>query len=335
MAAAERKFDFSSVPENRTPSGFRSVVTGSGKPGDWTIVLDDIPSALPAAAQARGLNKRAVLAQLSQDPADEHFPLLIFDQETYSDFSLSTRFKTVRGAVEQMAGVAFRIQNETNYYVVRASSLGNTFRFYEVINGVRGAIVGPEVPISPGEWHELAVDCKGSQIRCSLDGKELISLTDKANRFTSGKIGFWTKSDSVTYFADAKIVYTPREVPAQGIVRETLKKYPKLLDLKIYVSGSEPNTPKVVACREQTAIGQPGGEPECAVIRGEGIYYGKDKGVVSVIMPLRDRNGDSVAAARVVMKSFPGQTEQNVLARATPIIKSVQERVQSVQDLVE
>ena len=46
------------------------------------------------------------------------------------------------------------------------------------------------------------------------------------------------------------------------------------------------------------------------------VYYGKEKDSVSVIMPLRDRNGDVIAAARVVMKPFAGQTEQNAIARA-------------------
>ena len=337
LHAAERKFELGSLPENQTPPGFRSTLTGLGKPGEWKVILDDLPSSAgsPLTSQARGVNKRAVLAQLSQDPTDEHFPLLVFDEETYADFTLSTRFKTVRGAVEQMAGMAFRVQNETNYYLVRASSLGNTFRFYEVINGVRGAIVGPEVQIPSGVWHELKVECKGNQIRCSLDGKELISLTDKMNRFPAGKFAFWTKSDSVTYFVDTQIHYTLREAPARAIVRDTLRKYPKLLDLKIFVAGSEPNTSKLVACREAADLGKPGGEAEYAVLSQAEIYYGKDKGIISVVMPLRDRNGESVAAARVVMKSLPGQTEQNALARARPIVQAVQNRVQSLQDLVD
>ena len=52
-------------------------------------------------------------------------------------------------------------------------------------------------------------------------------------------------------------------------------------------------------------------------------------------MPLRDRNGDAIAAARVVMKPFSGQTEQNALARALPIVKRIQAGVQSLQDLTE
>ncbi len=335
VAAKERKFDFSEVRENQAPPGFRSAVTGEGKAGDWRIILDEVPPLLPALTpQALAVSKKPVLAQLAQDPTDEHFPVLIFDEETFGDFTLTTRFKTVRGAREQMAGVAFRIQNETNCYVVRASSLGSTFRFYKVVNGERGTVIGPEVQVPGGVWHDLAVECKGHEIRCRLDDKELIPpLTD--NSFLSGKIGFWTKSDSVSYFCDTKIVYVPREVPAQVLVRDMVRKYPRLLGLKVYVAAGPPKGMRVIASKEETEIGQPGGKIEQEVTSQGTVFYGNEKGTVSVTMPLRDRNGEIVAAVRVILKSFAGQTEQNALVRASAIIKAMQERVQSTQDLVD
>ena len=248
VTAAERKFDFSEVREDQLPPGFRSTVTGQGKPGDWRVIMDQVPSLLqPLTTGAQGVAKKAVLAQLAQDAVEEHFPVLIYEGEAIDDFTLTTRFKTVKGVMEQMAGIAFRIQNETNYYVVRASSLGNTFRFYKVLNGERGPLVGPEVAIPSGVWHELAVECKGNQIRCLLNGNELITATDKVNPFTSGKIGFWTKSDSVSYFADTRLVYTPHEAPAQALVRDVLKKYPRLLGLQIFVPGVDPKTACLLA----------------------------------------------------------------------------------------
>jgi hypothetical protein len=50
-------------------------------------------------------------------------------------------------------------------------------------------------------------------------------------------------------------------------------------------------------------------------------------------MPLHDSNGDTIAAVRVIMKPFPGQTEKNAIARAMPIVKEMEPRVQKAKDL--
>jgi hypothetical protein len=334
--AAEKKFDFGEYPLEKTPPGFRSTVAGSGKPGEWKTVMDEVPPTLaPLSPNAPVVTRRAVLAQLARDGIDEHFPILVYDEESFGDFAFRTRFKTVSGEAEQMAGIVFRFQDEKNYYVVRASSLGSTFRFYKVVNGERGPPLGPDkVEIPKGTWHELAIECKGNQIRSWLDGKELIpALTD--NSFASGKIGFWTKSDSVSYFSDAKISYTPKEVLAQVLVRDSLKTYPRLLGLKISAIRPGETEPRVVGASKEKDLGQPGSSTERDVISRGTIYYGKESGSVTVTMPLRDQNGEPVAAVAVTMKSFAGQTEQNAIARAMPIVKEMQLRVPTLQDLLQ
>src|SRR5438128_375666 len=106
LSAAEKEFDFSKFPMGQAPKGFRSAVSGQGHPGDWKIVLDEVPSQIkPLSAHALVTARQPVLAQLADDPTDEHFPMLIYDEETYRDFTLTTRFKTVAGSVEQMAGI--------------------------------------------------------------------------------------------------------------------------------------------------------------------------------------------------------------------------------------
>ena len=101
---AELKFDFREYRENQTPTNFHSVVSGLGKPGDWRVILDEVPPLLPPLTpQAPVVTRQAVLAQLSQDPTDEHFPLLVYEEETLGDFTATTHFKLVSGAVEQMA----------------------------------------------------------------------------------------------------------------------------------------------------------------------------------------------------------------------------------------
>jgi hypothetical protein len=232
-----------------------------------------------------------------------------------------------------MAGLAFRVQDTNNYYYVRASALGNTFRFIKVVNGQRLTTLGPSVPIEKSTWHELSVDCKGNRITCQLDGKELIpTLTD--NSFAAGKIAFWTKSDSVACFGDTKIVFTPHETLAQVLVREAIGRYPRLEGLRIYAPLGE-DGPKVVASSYDDELGTPGGETEQKVISRDAMFYGKTGNSAIVTLPLHDRNGEVAGAVRVVLHSFMGQTEQNAVARAQPVVRQMEQRIRTAKDLVQ
>lgn len=320
-SGAELVLDFGPAGADDAPAGFSSVLAGGGRPGRWRAVHDDLP----------GATNQVVLAQTSADVKDERFPMLIYEKTKFDDFTLTTRFKIVDGVAEQMAGVVFRYQDEKSFYVVRASTLGNNLRFYKVVGGIRGQPIGPTVPIARGVWHELKIECRKNKIRTWLNGQEAIpELTDTS--FASGKIGFWTKSDSVSRFATTRIEYQPREAYAQVVVREALKEYSRLVDLKIF-RADESGVPRVIASKNSTDLGAEGGKSERGAIAKGEIYYGKEKNSVSVVQPLRDRNGEPIAAVRVVMKSYTGQTEQAVLQRALPIVRSLQSRVQSLEEL--
>ena len=326
--AAERNFVFSqSTNVNELPKGFRSTVSGEGKPGEWKVILDDAASALPAlSGRAPDTAKQSVLVQVARDRTDEHFPMLVFEDESFGDFTFTTRLKTVAGEVEQMAGVAFRIQDEKNYYVVRVSSLGNNVRFYKFVNGLRSAPIGPDIAVPTNVWHELAVECKGSQIRVLLNGKEAMpAMTDSS--FTVGKVGFWTKSDAVSYFGRARISYTVRERLADSLVGETLKKYGKVRGLKLFALPQGAAQPRVIASGIQSEVGQEGGEDEKVCLQQGTAYVGRGQDTIAVMLPLRDRNGEIVAAARVTLDTFLGQTENNALARTRPIIKFMESRL--------
>jgi hypothetical protein len=240
----------------------------------------------------------------------------------------------VTGAVEQMAGLAFRIQDNKDYYVLRASALGNNFRFYKVVNGLRSLPIGPELPITIGVWHEIDVDCEGNQIRCRFDGQEPIPpITD--NSLGVGKIGLLTKSDSVSYFTDIHIVYTPREPLIQSLVRDAVSRYPHVLGLSVCMMSGRPAALRVVASTESKDLGTPGGKDDADVIARSTVYYQKVDQAVVVTLPLCDRNGDSVASVRIRMKTFKGQTEENAIARALPVVKRMQQRATTAADLIE
>lgn len=328
--SAEIFFDFSKTAE--LPAGFHSTVSGEGKPGIWRIVEDEVPPAIPALGAKAAIPRKPVLAQLSRDITDEHYPILVYTNETFGDFTFKARIKCVSGNIEQMAGIVFRYQDEKNYYYVRASAKGNTFRFFKVVGGQRSAPIGPEMEIPAGTWHDLEIWCKGNQIDCLFNGKQVIpTLTD--NSFVAGKLGFWTKSDSVSHFSDAQIIFTPREPFIRVLLREMKERYPRVQALRVYGKTPENPTLRVMASTDESDLGTAGTNVEQQIFEMDTPFFGRLKTGVVVTLPVHDRNGEVVAALRVEMKSFPGQTENNALARALPIAKDMEKRIVEARDL--
>jgi len=337
-SGAEIKINFADFSENQSPTNFHNALAGAGKPGDWKVVMDEMPSAFAplTTGQALALNRQAVLAQTSDDPTDERFPMLIYDGETFKDFKLTTQFKIVSGVAEQMAGVVFRFQNESNFYVIRASALGHNLRFYKVVDGVRSDPLGPQLDISTNVWHSLAVQCQGTQIIFWFDGQLVMPPLDDSS-FADGKFGFWTKSDAVSHFGDTTIDYTPLIPPAQQIVQNIMQQEPHILGLRIYMPDDK-GVPRIIASKDEKEIGQPGTQAEKNSLASGKIYYGvkDDKTAVDVDMPLTDRNGDPIAVLRVELKSSAlGESEDAVMARARVIFRQIQPQITSVKDLTD
>ena len=334
VLGAEIRINFSDSPPGSVPANFHAALAGSGQPGIWKVIMDGVPPLLaPLTDRAPVVTRRAVLAQLSQDPTDERFPLLVYDGETFKDFKFTTRFKIVSGAVEQMAGVVFRFQNASNFYVVRASALGHNVRFYKMVNGIRSVPIGPQLEITTNLWHTLAVQCRGNQITCWLDD-QLVMPPLQDNTFNGGKVGFWTKSDAVSYFCDPVIEYTPRIPTAQTLVRSILEKQPRILGLRIYTLNDQ-GVPHILASKDEKEVGQPGTDAEKESITDGKTFFARDKGVVAVTLPFHDRNGDTMAAVRVRLDSFFGETEKNALTRANMIVKKMEAEVTTSESLLE
>lgn len=335
LFGADKDFSFAGLKDGAIPPGWRPALTGGGGPVKWGIVQDDVPSELERfSALAPNVNVRPVMAQLSQDKTDERFPMLIYDEEEYGNFKLTTKFKTLSGEMEQMAGIAFRIVDEKNYHVIRASSKGGTFLFYSFINGQRTQPVGVNIAIASNVWHTLEIDATGTRFVFRLDGKDVMPPLDNPN-FRRGKIGYWTKSDSVSYFVDTRIEYKEHIIQAQRQVDEAMKQFDRLIALRIVVPGDAPKTTRILASSIEDEIDQPGIAKEMEVIKTGKIMYLRENKQVTVTLPLRDRNGDPIAAVRVTMERFPGQTQKNAIIRAQPVVANVQKSILGLESLTE
>lgn len=335
--AAELNFDFTSTPSGKTPEGFKSYLVGSGPEPVWQVMQDDAPSAFaPLTSKGNTTTKAAVLAQTSADGTDERYPIIFNEGDYFGDFTFTTKFKLVSGIKERMAGIVFRAQDQYNFYVLRASGLGNTFRFYKVVGGIRQPPIGPEISIPSGVWHEMSVQCEANKIRCFLNGKQVIpELTD--NTFINGKVGFWTKSDSVSYFTHAKVTYTPRVIYAQKVVDLLMERFPRTLAIKVY--GPKVGSTNIVLLASsskvsENEIAEDSSVAGTAIAANTPMLY-SSKTIVKVTMPVHDRNGDPMAAVRVELDPFFGQTEQTSLARAMVYKAEIEARVKNLKEFFE
>jgi hypothetical protein len=302
--AAELFLDFSTLKPGPPPPEFRTSLTGSGPMPDWRILqvaaAPTLPTLIPTSPTPVS---ETVLAQLSEDITDERFPLLIYEKESFTDFTATLKFRTVSGRTERMAGLAFRVVDERNYYVVRASSLGNTFRFYKFVDGIRSDPIGPEIRLPSGEWNTLEVSCRGNEIRCRLNDREAIPPLNDTS-FTQGKIALWTKSDSVSHFASLRVVYQTLKTLPQRLVDSALAKYPRLVGITVF--AEESGQVKALASSEPSEIGASASPEEIRTLREGTILAGNTKKTAAALFPIRDRNGDPMFAVRLKMRTFAG-----------------------------
>ena len=131
------------------------------------------------------------------------YPALSLGDKVYTDVTVTARFKPVSGKSDRAAGIIFRIQDKDNYYILRANALEDNVNIYKYVGGRRRAIQESSAKVPSGTWLELRVEVKGNHIRGFLNGKQVVESTD--NSFKAGKIGLWTKADSVTCFDNVQI----------------------------------------------------------------------------------------------------------------------------------
>jgi hypothetical protein len=199
-AGAAEPVELASVwnPEGQTPDGCTPGLTGRGGPTKWVIVETD------------GEGGRAV-AERSAETTDYRFPLCVVDGRAYSDLAdvyVTVRFKPVAGKVDQAGGIAVRVKDARNYYVVRANALEDNVRLYAVIDGDRRQFAGRNIKVTANQWHTLRLRAVGERFTVYFDGAPLFEAADR--RITEpGRVALWTKADSLTEFVDLAIERLP------------------------------------------------------------------------------------------------------------------------------
>jgi len=176
---------FDDLKSGLPPHGWTGAKTGQGNP-KWEVVVDDSAPSKPHVLKQSG---------------EAAYPVCIKDDTSIKDGFVQVKFKPVSGKVDQAGGVIWRCQDADNYYIARANVLEDNVTIYHTIKGKRVSFKNIDTKVTPGIWHTLRVDFAGNRFIVTFDGQKVIDATDESFS-NSGKVGVWTKADSVTLFDD-------------------------------------------------------------------------------------------------------------------------------------
>ena len=177
--------DFDTFKIGEPPPGWAATKTGAGQ-AKWTVEKDDTAPSKPN-----------VLKQSGQAT----YPVCIKEDTNLKDGFVEVKFKAVSGKEDQAGGLIWRARDSNNYYVARANALEDNVTIYDTVNGRRTERKRTGLKVASNQWHTLRIDFQGTHFTVTFDGKKALEWDDQTFK-DSGKVGVWTKADSVTLFDD-------------------------------------------------------------------------------------------------------------------------------------
>jgi len=193
---APQTINFDSTDIGKLPIDFSTDLTGGGGPVSWVVLPDPTTP-----------NGKKALVQESSDDTSYRFPLCIYEKTVARDVAVEVNYKAISGKVDQAGGIVLRYSPE-NYYIARANALEDNVDLFKTVRGKRSKIQEVPVKVTAGQWHTLRFEAKGRRLKVAFDGRVVIDTNDRT--FSNpGKVGLWTKADSVSAFTDLKIERVP------------------------------------------------------------------------------------------------------------------------------
>ena len=174
---------FDDAKAGQVPAGWTAAKTGKGEP-KWAVVADDTAPSKPNVLKQSG---------------EADYPLALKTDTNLKDGFVEVKFKPVSGADDQAGGVIWRAADADNYYIARANALEGNVRIYHFVKGKRTQFKGMNLPVAANQWHTLRVNFSGNRFTVVFNGAELFTAEDETLKY-AGKVGVWTKADSVTLF---------------------------------------------------------------------------------------------------------------------------------------
>jgi hypothetical protein len=239
LAGADLKVDLSKEQVGKPPTLFEPMV------GSWVIAQDgadkvvmvdgrpwvaskDNPTKLliEGARRLYGTSNEELMDNAKQFA---YYPVaLLKGVPSFSNGSVSTKFKTVGGDSDRCSGIVFNVKPNGDWLAIRYNDTENNIVLWEFHNGIRRSVKrGREGQwmLDRAAWHELKIDVDQASLKASVDGQPALDYTlgsepgpgrngappnldlMPANNPVlrppvEGRVGLWSKTDSTSYFKD-------------------------------------------------------------------------------------------------------------------------------------
>jgi 3-keto-disaccharide hydrolase len=193
VSAAAQTVNFDKDKTGASPSGWTCTQTGRGE-AKWAVVSDETAPSKPNVLKQSGVAT---------------FPVCLKDDTSLKGGFVEVKFKPVSGKEDQAGGLIWRAKDSNNYYVFRANANEDNVVLYKTVDSKRSSLpivgrsggYGVKEKVASGQWHTLRVEFAGNKFKAFLDGKHVFDVEDSTFA-EAGKVGVWTKADSVTLFDD-------------------------------------------------------------------------------------------------------------------------------------
>lgn len=207
------KDDFEKDKPGQEPKAFASMV------GDW-YVSDDKGNkvycvdgrkwskgkvSVGIADKSRALYGARYAEFLDRVQTFAYFPLTVCKTvDNFKGGEISFRFKGVAGRIDQCAGIAFNLKPNGDYLILRANCLENNIVLWKYVQGKRSPVKWVyKINTPPGQWFALSMTVRGKKIQATMNGNLVFDYDH--NEPIDGRIGLWSKADSLVYFDDFSV----------------------------------------------------------------------------------------------------------------------------------
>jgi hypothetical protein len=226
------------VPASAQPSGSRSTAAASNTArvdlsrervghestkflavvGNWSIVEDSTGKkviAVDGRSWLRGQpsgslaeKARSIYGARNEEFIDNvkawaYFPYAVAkDIDDFHDGEINVWFKIVAGQLDECAGILFNLKSNGDYLTVRFNGMEDNVVLWTFNKGVRKFVkrASKNLPLPKNTWHHLQISVHGTNLQAALDDEHLLDYV--LAEPVSGKVGLWSKTDSVVYFND-------------------------------------------------------------------------------------------------------------------------------------